>query len=62
MKIALNNQNVISKPYDFKNHSCRKCCFTRNLDLCHNLGLRTHYICLTIKVLDSQELNDIFKI
>jgi len=62
MQIALNNQNVILKPYRLQEHDCYTCCFYRNLDLCHNLELRTHFICLTRKMLDSQELNDIFKI
>lgn len=62
MKIALNNQNIILKPYRLREHDCHNCCFFRNLNLCHNLELRDHYICLTIKVFDSQELNDIFKI
>lgn len=62
MKIALNNQNVILKKLGDIASDCYSCCFSSSLWLCWNLELRDRTICRTAKVLDKEELKEVFKL
>ena len=62
MKIALNNKNVTLKRLNLGVADCYRCCFCYNLDLCGITELRDHTICRTVKILDSTQLNDVFKL
>lgn len=62
MKIALNNQNVILKKLGIISADCYRCCFSSSLSLCWNLELRDRTICRTAKVLDKEELKEVFKL
>lgn len=62
MKIALNNQNVVLKKLGIIVGDCYRCCFSSSKSLCFNLELRDHTICRTAKVLDKEELKEVFKL
>lgn len=62
MKIALNNRNVTLKRLGIGSADCYRCCFVDNWSLCGVLTLRDYTICRTVKVFDSAELQDVFKL
>lgn len=62
MKISLNNQNVILKPYIINSFDCSQCCFFHNWALCEDLTFRDCTACRTVKVLDNTEVKEVFKL
>lgn len=63
MKVSLNQYNVLLCPVKIGICDCSQCCFSHNLDLCHNEELRDSFIiCRSMKIQMETPLEDIFTI